>query len=118
MALCSVAIEQSAARADRQALTRQQRTVARFVRSFNELCTQRRANLEQIFTEMAYELQTDKEFALSGRDTHLIFCHERLRKPSVGVEALAEIIQDNGQKSYAPKEGSMPLSFATRNEQQ
>ena len=119
LALCSVAIDQSVARADRQALTRQQRTVARFVRSFNELCTQRRANLEQIFTEMAYELQTDKEFALSGRDTHLIFCHERLRKPSVGVEALAEIIQDNGQKELRPERRlDASIFFATRNEQQ
>jgi hypothetical protein len=103
LALCSIAIDQSVGRLERQALTRQQRTVARFVRSFNELCTQRRANLESIFTEMAYELQTDKEFALSGRDTHQIFRHERLRRPSVGVDALRQIILDDGQKELRPE---------------
>ncbi len=99
-ALCRTFIK--ALEAD-QTINRFSRAAARLARMLYVLSTQEKANLTQIYTEMAYGLQTDKEFALSGQMTKSYFDTPRRLKPALLKEAVAEIILDGGEKSLSPE---------------
>jgi hypothetical protein len=50
-------------------ISRATRSTVRLARILYEISTRRKTNIYQIYTEMAFEHQTDKEFAMSGRIT-------------------------------------------------
>ena len=99
-ALCRAFIDRSIAGAD---VDRFMRASARFARVLYELSTQERANLTGIYTEMAYGLQTDKEFALSGLATRAYLNTPRRITPALQREVVTEIILNGGEKLLSPE---------------
>jgi HindVP restriction endonuclease len=84
-------------------ISRAARAAARFARVLYVLATQQRANLTQIYTQMAYGHQTDKEFALSGVQTRPYLDTPRRLKPALSKEVVAEIILNGGEKLLSPE---------------
>jgi hypothetical protein len=53
-----------------------------------EISVQRKTNIYQIYTEMAFERQTDKEFAVSGRKTRDYMKSPRRLNPAIKKDCL------------------------------
>ncbi|MFC5702738.1 HindVP family restriction endonuclease [Cohnella faecalis] len=86
-----------------QEITRFYRSSARLAKILYELSTRGKANIEEIYTEMAFGLQTDKEFALNGKMTRDYMKHPRRINPAVKKEVLTKIIQNGGVKLLSPE---------------
>ena len=99
-ALCRTFIDGANGRVDTQ---RCMRASARFARMLYVLSTEGRANLKSIYTEMAYGLQTDKEFALPGQATRKYLDTPRRVVPQLKREIAAEIILNGGEKILSPE---------------
>jgi hypothetical protein len=84
-------------------ITRSTRSTARLARILYEISIQRKTNIYQIYTEMAFEHQTDKEFAMSGRITRNFMNSPRRLKPAIKKERLSEIILNGGEKLLSPE---------------
>jgi hypothetical protein len=84
-------------------ITRFYRSSARLAKILYELSTRGRANIEEIYTEMAFGLQTDKEFALNGKMTRDYMNHPRRIKPAVKKDVLTKIILNGGVKLLSPE---------------
>jgi hypothetical protein len=84
-------------------ISRATRSTARLARILYEISTQRKTNIYQIYTEMAFEHQTDKEFAVSGRITRNYMKSTRRIKPIMGKNILSEIILGGGEKLLSPE---------------
>jgi hypothetical protein len=84
-------------------VNRYMRASARLARVLYVLATQERANLSGIYTEMAYSLQTDKEYSLPGQSTRHYLATPRRLSPKMGREVLAEIILNGGEKLLSPE---------------
>jgi len=72
---------------------RYMRASARLARVLYVLSTQERANLTTIYTEMAYGLQTDKEFSLPGQATRAYLNTPRRVTPILPKEVVASIVE-------------------------
>jgi len=79
------------------------RASARMARVLYVLSTQDRANLKDIYTEMAYGLQTDKEFSLPGLATLPYLNTPRRLNPALGKDVVAEVILNGGEKRLSPE---------------
>lgn len=64
-------------------INRQMRSSARLARFLYEVSTRGKANLRNIYTEMTFGLQTDKEFAVNGRITRAYMNSPHIITPRV-----------------------------------
>lgn len=79
------------------------RSSARLTKILYELSTSHKTNIQRIYTEMAFGLQSDKEFALSGKVTRNYMNHERRTNPLMKQTVLKEIILKGGEKMLSPE---------------
>lgn len=84
-------------------VSRLMRASARLARVLYVLSTQERANLNGIYTEMAYGAQTDKEYSLPGRATRAYLNSPRRVTPALNKSVVAEIILNGGEKLLSPE---------------
>jgi hypothetical protein len=84
-------------------ISRVTRSTARLARILYEISVQRKTNIYQIYTEMAFERQTDKEFAVSGKKTRNYMKSPRRLKPAMKKDCLSEIILNGGEKLLSPE---------------
>jgi hypothetical protein len=82
---------------------RYMRASARLARVLYVLSTEERASLTRIYTEMAYGLQTDKEFALPGLATRAYLDTPRRVTPALPREVVTEIILNGGERLLSPE---------------
>lgn len=104
-ALCRAFLDsaRSGRQADNRRVSRYMRASARLLRILYDIATRGRANLQEIYTEMALGHQTDKEFALSGRITHRYMRSERLTNPALPMRVLRDIILNGGYRRLSPE---------------
>jgi hypothetical protein len=79
------------------------RSTARLSRIFYEVSVQKRTNLYDIYTEMAFEHQTDKEFAVNGGITRRFMTSPRRVTPIMPKNCLKNIILGGGEKLLNPE---------------
>jgi len=79
------------------------RSSARLAKILYELSTTGKTHLEKTYAQMTFGLQTDKEFALSGRITKPYMNSERRVTPILSPSVLKELILDGGQKKLSPE---------------
>ncbi len=84
-------------------ITRQMRSSARLARFLYHISTTGKAPLTSIYTEMAFGLQTDKEFAVNGSVTRNYMDSPRKKTPIIERSALSEIILNGGEKQLSPE---------------
>jgi hypothetical protein len=84
-------------------ITRATRSTARLARILYEISTQRKTNIYQIYTEMAFEHQTDKEFAMNGGITRNYMKSNRRYTPIMKKDCLSDIILNGGEKLLSPE---------------
>lgn len=84
-------------------VTRFYRSSARLAKILYELSTRGKVNTEEIYTEMAFGLQTDKEFALNGKITRDYMNNPRRITPAVSKGVLTDIILNGGVKLLSPE---------------
>lgn len=98
-------------------LSRHNRSAARFVRYWYEMARNRSVHLKEIYRQMTYDLQTDKEFSCNGTVTNTYMACDRLTSPKVDRSALYEIIQDRGEEFLMPERrlDQSVLYFTMRN---
>jgi hypothetical protein len=91
------------AQGDPANITRATRSMARLARILYEISTQRKTNIYQIYTEMAFEHQTDKEFAMNGGITRNYMKSNRRHTPIMKKSCLSDIILGGGEKLLSPE---------------
>lgn len=79
------------------------RSSARFARFLNEVSKNSKPKIKAIYTEMAHDRQTDKEFSVSGQTTSGYMRSSRLTKPALKRTVLTEIILGGGEKKLSPE---------------
>lgn len=84
-------------------VNRYMRSSARLTRILYELSTSHKTNIQRIYTEMAFGLQSDKEFALSGKVTRNYMNHKRRTNPILKPTVLKDIILNGGEKMLSPE---------------
>lgn len=84
-------------------VNRYMRSSARLARILYEVSTSGKTNIQRIYTEMAFGLQSDKEFALSGKVTRTYMDHKRRIYPIMKPSILKEIILNGGEKMLSPE---------------
>ncbi len=84
-------------------VNRYMRSSARLIRILYELSTSRKTNIQRIYTEMAFGLQSDKEFALNGKVTKSYMNHYRRTNPILKPDVLKDIILNGGEKMLSPE---------------
>ncbi|OBY78611.1 HindVP family restriction endonuclease [Paenibacillus sp. KS1] len=99
-ALCRPFLDKSRAGAE---ITRYLRSSARLAKILYELSTRGKVNIEEIYTEMAFGLQTDKEFAMNGKMTREYMISPRRVKPAISKDVLTKIILNGGEKMLSPE---------------
>lgn len=99
-ALCRTFLDRSR---DVTQITRFLRSSARLAKILYELSTRGKANIEEIYTEMAFGLQTDKEFAMNGKMTRDYMDSPRRVKPAMSKDVLTKIILNGGEKMLSPE---------------
>ena len=91
------------AKGDPTRITRATRGTARLARILYEISTQRKTNIYQIYTEMAFGHQTDKEFAMNGSITRNYMKSTRRHTPIIKKECLSELILGGGERLLSPE---------------
>lgn len=84
-------------------LSRQNRAAARFVRYWYEVARNGRVHLKDIYRQMTFDLQNDKEFSANGGITNTYMRCDRLTHPSIDRSALYSIILDGGEELLMPE---------------
>jgi hypothetical protein len=100
-AICRTFIDRS--HEDKGGINRYMRSSARLMRILYEISTSGKTNIQRIYTEMAFGLQSDKEFALSGKITRNYMNHPRRTKPILEPSVIRELILDGGEKKLSPE---------------
>lgn len=88
---------------DTNEITRQVRSSLRFARALYEASTTGKIRLNDIYTKMAFQYQTDKEFSVNGKTTVKYIKSKRTYRPSVETLALKDIILNGGEKLLSPE---------------
>ena len=98
-------------------LSRQNRAAARFIRYWYEIARNGRVHTNDIYRQMTFDLQTDKEFAANGSVTNPYMACDRLTNPAVDRAALFDIILDRGEELLMPERrlDQSVLYFTMRN---
>ncbi|MGZ0802649.1 HindVP family restriction endonuclease [Kluyvera ascorbata] len=84
-------------------VSRHARSALRLGRFLFEYSRSGKAHLHNIYSEMTYSYQSDKEFSVSGRVTHKYMKHERLENPILSKDIIKSIILDGGEKNLSPE---------------
>lgn len=84
-------------------VNRYMRSSARLFRVIYEISKSGRINMESVYSQMTFGLQTDKEFALPGRMSTQYMFHDRRAFPLLGPEVVKDIILDGGQEKLSPE---------------
>ena len=114
-ALCRLFIERSATGNNK--VNRPLRTTARLARILYEISCSGKTHIENIYTQMTFGLQSDKEFALSGKVTRGYMQSPRLTMPLLPPSILPEIILNGGEKMLSPERRfDQTIFFATEHE--
>lgn len=79
------------------------RSTARFARIMYEISRGGKTNIENIYAQMTFGLQSDKEFALSGKITRNYMLSNRREKPKLPPSVLREIILNGDEKNLSPE---------------
>lgn len=83
-------------------ISRTQRAALRLARFLWE-ATRGKVYQQPIYDGMSYDTQTDKEFSLVGKRTHIYMASSRLTKPIVTKQEIKQIILGGGQKFLSPE---------------
>lgn len=84
-------------------VSRQMRSTARLARCIYEISKSGKVRIEEVYRQMAFNYQTDKEFSVSGAITNKYMQCPRLAKPIVPRDALYDIILNGGEKLLMPE---------------
>lgn len=96
-------------------INRQMRSAARFFRFMYEISTSQKVALSKIYTDMVFGLQTDKEFAVAGRETNKYMSSPRLLTPCLPRSVITKIILNGGEEKLMPERRfDQTLYFATQ----
>lgn len=82
---------------------RYMRACLRFARILWEISRGKRTNISAIFTNMTFGLQTDKEFALSGKSLRQISGVTAFSAPRIPRNVLRDIVLNDGHKLLSPE---------------
>lgn len=74
-------------------MSRSMRATAKLTRCLWELCKSEKIRLAEIYRQMAFDTQTDKEFAIGGRKWRSYVNSDRIEHPRLSKDVLFEIIQ-------------------------
>lgn len=100
-ALCRLFLDQSLG--GREVVNRYMRSSARMAKFLFEVSTRGKVNIRSIYTEMGHDLQTDKEFAVSGKKMKNYMNSPRRINPSLSPDVLRQIILNGGEKMLSPE---------------
>jgi hypothetical protein len=103
LALLRVVADRVAAQSNPKEISRHARALLRVLRILFEVTRTGKVRLANVFSQMTYEHQSDKEFALSGNITLPYLRHRRLVIPAVGKHRLREIILNGGHEMLSPE---------------
>jgi len=84
-------------------MSRPMRASARLVRCLWELSKSSKINLDTIYRQMAFDVQTDKEFAIQGKKWRSYVSSERIAKPILGKSLVHEIIEPGCMELLQPE---------------
>jgi len=84
-------------------ISRFARSVLRITRYLYEYGRAGTAHMNNIFSDMTYGHQSDKEFAIGGAITRRYMHHPRMEKPVFGKEIIRNIILDGGENHLSPE---------------
>jgi hypothetical protein len=102
-ALSRLFLDTSRSQLGSNGVSRQMRSAARLARLLYSVSSSGKANIKSIYTEMAFNHQTDKEFAVSGRTTRRYMNHHRIYEPAVKSSEIKNIILNGGEKNLSPE---------------
>lgn len=100
-ALCRLFLDSKSRKKNR--VDRYLRSSARLARILYEISRSGKANLTEIYREMSFGHQTDKEFAVNGKRSAPFMNSPRRTNPILGPSVLKEIILNGGQKELSPE---------------
>lgn len=84
-------------------VSRPMRSTARLARFLYEISRNGKVGLDEIYRQMTFNHQTDKEFAVSGHTTNKYMRCPRLETPAISREALYDIILNGGERMLMPE---------------
>lgn len=88
---------------ENEGLSRYGRSVLRLTKYLYEYGRGGCGNIDNYFSTMTYDHQSDKEFSLPGRVTNSYLKHPRLENPSMPASVVKNLILDDGQKNLSPE---------------
>lgn len=97
-------------------VTRFMRSSARLCRVLYELSRARRVKINEIYTNMSFGHQTDKEFALNGKITNPYMKCDRLTTPKYSRSVLGQLLLDGAEKLLSPERRFDASVFFTAND--
>jgi hypothetical protein len=101
---------------DKGKMSRPMRASAKLARCLWELSKSGKIRLAEIYRQMAFDTQTDKEFAVNGQMWTRYVSSERILKPILPKEVLAEIIEPGYIERLRPERRfDQTLYFTVRN---
>jgi len=84
-------------------VTRPMRSSARLARFLYEVSTNGKPRLAEIYRQITFNLQTDKEFAVSGKISRRYINSPRRIKPAIKSNELNNIILNGGEHKLSPE---------------
>lgn len=97
-------------------MSRPARSTARLARCLWELSKSGKIRIFDIYRQMAFGNQTDKEFSVNGLHWRKYVEHERITRPALSKSIVSEIIQDGFIEKLSPERRfDQTLYFTVRN---
>lgn len=84
-------------------ISRLNRSALRLTRILYEISSSKKTRVRQIYTDMAFKYQTDKEFSVSGSITKNYMKSKRKENPIIHKSSLKNIILNGGEKFLRPE---------------
>jgi len=84
-------------------ISRPMRSCLRLARFLYDYSRSGKVRLTEIYRQMSFHYQSDKEFSVNGGVTSRYMKHPRLRKPILPKEAVYDIILNNGMEKLSPE---------------
>lgn len=101
-ALCKTFIDRATTGTSTE-VTRFFRSSARMFRVLYEVSRVGKVNIQSVYSQMTFNLQTDKEFALSGANTLNYLPTNRRALPILNQSVLKQIVLDKGHEMLSPE---------------
>jgi hypothetical protein len=96
-------LDPSRARINDDIINRYMRSTARLIRFLYEVSSSGKSRLAEIYRQMTFDLQTDKEFAVGGKVTRRYMNSSRRIKPIIRKNELGNIILNGGERLLSPE---------------